>query len=192
MLSAATAPGPPPSRRKPNRTLVRYRITVTDNPRRLRSSALRRRSVAQFRLLRLQRRARLPGHVRRRSANAAGLSFPDAQGRLRPMRRLRHPAYRLVAGCELDIRKLGRLLSSAMAWSTTTSCIRLHGGNGRYTASGTGGAGNAKRSFKFLFHKGYEFDAQRRRGRLNHPGRLGDDGHRKLLGKPRDLHVLAQ
>ncbi len=37
---------------------------------------------------------------------------------------------------------------------------RLKGANGRYTASGTGGAGNAKRAFKFLFHKGYEFDAR--------------------------------
>jgi hypothetical protein len=36
---------------------------------------------------------------------------------------------------------------------------RLKGANGRYTASGTGGAGNGKRAFKFYFHKGYEFDA---------------------------------
>ena len=36
---------------------------------------------------------------------------------------------------------------------------RLKGANGRYTASGTGGVGNGKRAFKFLFNKGYEFDA---------------------------------
>ena len=36
---------------------------------------------------------------------------------------------------------------------------RLKGANGRYTASGTGGVGNGKRAFKFYFHKGYEFDA---------------------------------
>ncbi len=36
---------------------------------------------------------------------------------------------------------------------------RLKGANGRYTASGTGGVGSGKRAFKFLFHKGYEFDA---------------------------------
>lgn len=36
---------------------------------------------------------------------------------------------------------------------------RLKGANGRYTASGTGGVGNGKRAFKFLFHKGYEFNA---------------------------------
>ncbi len=36
---------------------------------------------------------------------------------------------------------------------------RLKGANGRYTASGTGGAGNAKRAFKFYFNKGYEFGA---------------------------------
>ena len=41
---------------------------------------------------------------------------------------------------------------------------RLKGANGRYTASGTGGAGNAKRAFKFLFHKGYEFDARDQQG----------------------------
>lgn len=36
---------------------------------------------------------------------------------------------------------------------------RLKGANGRYTASGTGGVGNGKRAFKFYFHKGYEFNA---------------------------------
>ena len=41
---------------------------------------------------------------------------------------------------------------------------RLKGANGRYTASGTGGAGNAKRAFKFLFHKGYEFAALDEKG----------------------------
>jgi len=41
---------------------------------------------------------------------------------------------------------------------------RLKGANGRYTASGTGGAGNAKRAFKFLFNKGYEFDARDQAG----------------------------
>lgn len=42
---------------------------------------------------------------------------------------------------------------------------RLKGANGRYTASGTGGAGNAKRAFKFLFNKGYEFDARDQLGK---------------------------
>ena len=41
---------------------------------------------------------------------------------------------------------------------------RLKGANGRYTASGTGGAGNAKRAFKFYFNKGYEFDARTETG----------------------------
>jgi hypothetical protein len=41
---------------------------------------------------------------------------------------------------------------------------RLKGANGRYTASGTGGAGNAKRAFKFYFTKGYEFDAIDQKG----------------------------
>ena len=41
---------------------------------------------------------------------------------------------------------------------------RLKGANGRYTASGTGGVGNGKRAFKFYFHKGYEFDARDQSG----------------------------
>ncbi len=41
---------------------------------------------------------------------------------------------------------------------------RLKGANGRYTASGTGGAGSAKRAFKFYFHKGYELDVRDQSG----------------------------
>ncbi len=43
---------------------------------------------------------------------------------------------------------------------------RLKGANGRYWASGNNAAGNnAKRAFKFLFNKGYEFDAKDEKGK---------------------------
>lgn len=140
-----------------NRTLVRYRITVADN---------------------LGASARVP-YVGDPSLNFAcfvyngvpayeGTSAADLQ--TLPVYHFLtrkedydqcvayNPAFRISAGASWTFEN----------WKACFVCngvvydhipYRLKGGNGRYTASGTGGAGNAKRAFKFLFHKGYEFDA---------------------------------
>ena len=142
-----------------NRTLVRYRITTADN---------------------LGASARVP-YIGDPSLNFAcfvyngvpayeGTSAVDLQ---------KLPVYHLLTRkadydqCVAYDANSAQRLTAGTSWNFENweACFvcngvvydhipyRLKGANGRYTASGTGGAGNAKRAFKFYFNKGYEFDA---------------------------------
>lgn len=72
-------------------------------------------------------------------------------------------SYRLVAGASWNFENWEAcFVSDGIVYDHIP--YRLKGANGRYTASGTGGAGNAKRAFKFLFNKGYEYAARKENG----------------------------
>lgn len=146
-----------------NRTLVRYRITATDN----------QGTAARFPL------------IADPSLNFACFVYngvPDYEGTT-AANLTKFPVYHLLtrkddyAKC-VAFNAAYRLNQNTPSWSFENweACFvsdgvvydhipyRLKGANGRYTASGTGGAGNAKRAFKFLFNKGYEFQARKENG----------------------------
>ncbi len=149
-----------------NRTLVRYRITAADNP-------------GLF--------GRVP-YAADPSLNFACFVYngvPDYQGT--PSATLTSlPTYHLLTRkADYDqcvaYNAADRVSAGASwtfeNWEAAFVCdgvvydhipYRLHGANGRYSASGTGGAQTSKRSFKFLFNKGYEFNAKTEAG-ASHP-----------------------
>jgi hypothetical protein len=142
-----------------NRTIVRYRITVTDN-----AGLSARVPYADDPSLNFACFV-YDGVPDYEGTSAADLQkFPVYHFLTRKADYDQCVAYdanasqRLSAGPSWNYENWKRLLS-AMAWSTTISRIASRERMGVTRRSGTGGAGNAKRAFKFLFNKGYEFDA---------------------------------
>ena len=151
-----------------NRTLVRYRITTADNPGAsarvpyvgdpsLNFACFVYNGVPAYDTTSAADLQTLPVyHFLTRKADFDPCVAYDANA-----------SQRLVAGTSWNFEN----------WEACFVCngivydhipYRLKGANGRYTASGTGGAGNAKRAFKFYFNKGYEFDAKDQAGN-NYP-----------------------
>ncbi|HEX2750159.1 MAG TPA: LamG-like jellyroll fold domain-containing protein, partial [Verrucomicrobiales bacterium] len=153
-----------------NRTLVRYRITVADNT---------------------GASARVP-YAGDPSLNFACFVYngvPDYQGT--PAADLQKlPVYHFLTRksdydqCVAYDANAGQRLAAGASWTFENwECAfvsdgvvydhvpyRLKGANGRYVASGTGGAGNAKRAFKLQFTKGYDFEARDEKGN-KHPSK---------------------
>lgn len=149
-LYSGTIPG------QAHRTLVRYRITVTDNA---------------------GASARVP-YADDESRNFAVFVYngvPDYQGT--PSATLTQlPTYHFLTR-KVDYDQCVaydtqyRLTPNTIGWTAENweaafvyegkvydhVMYRLHGANGRYQASGTGGAQTSKRSFKFVFNKGLYF-----------------------------------
>jgi hypothetical protein len=139
-----------------NRTLVRYRITVTDNP---------GASV----------RVPYADDLSRNFAVFVYNGVPDYQGT--PSATLTQlPTYHFLTRKTDHDQCVAydtqyRLTPNTPGWTWENweaafvyegkvhdhVMYRLHGANGRYLASGTGGAQTAKRSFKFVFNKGRYF-----------------------------------
>ena len=146
-----------------NRSLVRYRITVADN---------------------LGATARVPyqGDPSLNYACYVYNGVPDYEGttaadlQTLPVYQLLtrkvdydqcvayDPANRLVAGTSWNFENWeAAFVYDGVVYDHIP--YRLKGANGRYVASGTGGAGNAKRAFKFYFNKGYELQARDNTGK---------------------------
>ncbi len=145
-----------------NRSLVRYRITVTDNPG---ASA----------------RVPYPADPALNFACYVYNGVPDYAGSTATALQTL-PVYHLLTR-KTDYDQCvaydpANRLSAGLSWNFENweaafvydgvvydhIPYRLKGANGRYVASGTGGAGNAKRAFKFYFNKGYELQARDQAG----------------------------
>jgi hypothetical protein len=139
-----------------NRTLVRYRITVTDNPGTnvrvpYNDDASRNfgvfvyNGVPDYQGTSSATLTQLPTyHFLTRKVDYDQCVAYDTQYRLTP----NTPGW-TWENWEAAFVYEGRVYDHVM--------YRLHGANGRYQASGTGGAQTSKRAFKFIFNKGLYF-----------------------------------
>jgi hypothetical protein len=148
-----------------HRTLVRYRITVTDNP---------GASV----------RVPYSDDLSRNFAVFVYNGVPDYQGTPSATLTLLPTYHFLTRKVDYDqcvaYNSQHRLTPNTPGWTWENweaafvyegkvydhVMYRLHGANGRYQASGTGGAQTSKRSFKFIFNKGLYFQGRDHDGEL--------------------------
>jgi hypothetical protein len=147
-----------------NRTLVRYRITVADNlgaTARVPYAADPSRNFACFVY------NGVPAYLTTSAADLQKLPVYHFLTRKADYDQCvaydANAASRLVAGLSWTFENWEAcFVSNGVVYDHIP--YRLKGANGRYTASGTGGVGNGKRAFKFLFNKGHEFDARDGKG----------------------------
>lgn len=147
---------------QPNRTLVRYRITAADNAGASARYPLIGDPSLNFACFVYNG---VPDYEGTSAATLTSLPVYHFLTRKADWDQCvaYNSAYRLVAGLSWSFENWEAcFVSDGVVYDHIP--YRLKGANGRYTASGTGGAGNAKRAFKFLFNKGYEFAARKENG----------------------------